>query len=250
MTIDSYLPEEGHVRVHCAECGAEYACQDGLFRMAAEHLRAESEDQWRGEYDEMADEYDASLALQMKWLGVDFEAEQRRLMQALQLEPGMRVLEVSVGTGRNLADIDRGLRGEGCIVGLDISTGMMRVARGRLGGLEVPVGLLEANGAALPFASGEFDAVLHVGGLNTFAYRGRALAEMVRVAAPGAWVVACDEGVPDSMRADSWYETIMQANTLYRERPPVHLVPHSELSGFRMDWGVRNLYYVLRMKKR
>ncbi len=250
MKLQPLLPEEGEAEVCCGECEATYAVHDGLFRMVGEDMSGESDKKWRGEYDQMAEQYDASLKMQMKWLGVDYEAEQQRLVQSLELEPGMKVLEVSVGTGRNLLDVAPALRGEGCIVGLDISTGMLGVARRRLGHLEVPVGLAEANAASLPFASGQFDAVLHVGGLNTFSFKGRALAEMVRVAAPGARVVVCDEGVPESMRNDSWYGTIMEANTLYRERPPVDLVPHSEICEFRVVWVVRNLYYVLQMRKR
>lgn len=248
--MQSYLPQEGDVQLCCGDCGATYAVRDGLFRMISEQQGGDDDEQWRQQYDGMAEDYDNKLRMLVSWLGVNYEREQERLVGALELEPGMNVLEVSVGTGRNLSDVARPLRGEGSIVGLDISRGMLAVARRRLEEMQVPVGLVEGNGASLPFPSGEFDAVLHVGGLNTFSFRGRALAEMVRVAAPGAKVIVCDEGVPESVREDSWYERIMEANTLYRQRPPADLVPHSEICEFRLDWVLRNLYYVLDMRKR
>jgi SAM-dependent methyltransferase len=60
-----------------------------------------------------------------------------------------RVLEVGVGTGRLLAQVDAPVR-----IGLDVAPRMLAVARGR--GLTVVC----ADGAAVPFAAGSFDAVI------------------------------------------------------------------------------------------
>jgi S-adenosylmethionine-diacylgycerolhomoserine-N-methlytransferase len=59
-----------------------------------------------------------------------------RLIRELDARPGMAVLEVGCGTGRNLALIGKTWRGVR-IHGLDISAEMLRSARKRLGGAGV-----------------------------------------------------------------------------------------------------------------
>lgn len=98
---------------------------------------------------------------------------------------GPRVLEVSVGTGANLPHLARHIGPAGEIIGLDLSAGMMKVARERYQRLAVPVRFVRGDACHLPFASDSFDAVFHFGGLNTFGDIPGALREMVRVARPG-----------------------------------------------------------------
>ena len=102
------------------------------------------------------------------------------------------MLEVSIGSGPNLPYLlDRGDVGE--VHGLDISIGQLRRCRAlvRRRGWSVPLYLATAE--ALPFRDDCFDTVLHVGGINFFNDKARAIAEMVRVAKPGAHVVIVDE---------------------------------------------------------
>jgi len=235
--------------VLCVECGGTYSFHNGVPHLLGEEVENPEDEEWQATYDERADQYDANIRRQIERLGINYQAEQDRLMRRLELCPGMRVLEVSVGTGRNLADLANGLGNGGEIWALDLSTGMLRLAAPRAENLAIPVALVRANAAALPFASGAFDAVLHVGGLNTFGLEGRALVEMVRVAKPGAKIVVVDEGMPEGERGDSWYQQVMEANSLFREHPPVHLVPFPELAAFELDWMLRRLFYVMDMRK-
>src|SRR3990172_9246346 len=90
------------------------------------------------------------------------------MVRRLRLRPDDRVLEVSVGTGSNLPLMAETVGRAGRLVGLDISRGMMRQAQGKLRRRRLRADLVEGEAAALPFADGSFDAVLHFGGMNEF----------------------------------------------------------------------------------
>ena len=95
---------------------------------------------------------------------------------------GERALDVGTGTGHYACELARrGLR----VVGCDPSAAMLQEARAK----GAPVTWQEGRAEALPFADGTFDLVLAVTTLEFVEEPQRALAEMVRVAAPGGRVV-------------------------------------------------------------
>ena len=101
---------------------------------------------------------------------------------AAGIAPGKRVLDVACGTGiltRKLATL---LGSSQSIVGLDITPGMLEVAR-RVG---PDIEWKEGSAESLPFADESFDAVVSQFGLMFFPDRVRALREMLRVLAPGS----------------------------------------------------------------
>ena len=103
------------------------------------------------------------------------------LLAAAGVRAGDRVLDVACGTGvlarLALAQVGPG----GSVAGLDVNEGMLRVARRAAPGIEWKQGRAEA----LPFADGEFDAVVCQFGLMFFEDRAAAVREMVRVLRPG-----------------------------------------------------------------
>ena len=64
-----------------------------------------------------------------------------------------------------------------------------RVWRKKAPGLD----LVHANAEALPFRDNCFDIVFHVGGINFFNDKARAIREMLRVAKPGSKIMIADE---------------------------------------------------------
>lgn len=98
------------------------------------------------------------------------------LLDAGGVGAGTRVLDVGTGTGAvALAALERGAR----VVGVDAAGGMVRTALGR--GVDARVAVLPE----LPFADGEFDAVLANFVLNHVGRPRAALAEVRRVLRPG-----------------------------------------------------------------
>jgi ubiquinone/menaquinone biosynthesis C-methylase UbiE len=95
------------------------------------------------------------------------------------------VLEVAIGTGRNLPFYLSGIR----LVGLDLSVGMLALAHHRARELAMRVDLLQGDAQAMPFANAAFDTVVCTLGLSSVSDDRAAVAEMHRVLRPGGRVV-------------------------------------------------------------
>jgi len=79
----------------------------------------------------------------------------------LAARPGETVLEIGFGTGTSLVKLAEAVGAGGRVCGLDLSEGMLRVARRRLGraGLSGRVELQLGDAAGLPYPASTFDAV-------------------------------------------------------------------------------------------
>ena len=82
-------------------------------------------------------------------------------VRRLGVRPGERILEIGIGTGSGLRDLAECAGPSGAAVGVDLSDGMLAVARGRLRGSRpaAPVRLACADAVRLPFRSGWFHVV-------------------------------------------------------------------------------------------
>jgi ubiquinone/menaquinone biosynthesis C-methylase UbiE len=95
------------------------------------------------------------------------------------------VLEIAIGTGRNLPYYPHDRR----LTGIDLTPAMLTLARDRARDLRVAVALLVADAQALPFAAASFDSVVCTLGLNAIPDDRAAVAEMSRVLRPGGRLV-------------------------------------------------------------
>jgi ubiquinone/menaquinone biosynthesis C-methylase UbiE len=95
------------------------------------------------------------------------------------------VLEVAIGTGRNLPYYPHDRR----LTGIDLTPAMLTLARDRARDLRVAVALLVADAQALPFAAASFDSVVCTLGLNAIPDDQAAVAEMYRVLRRGGRLV-------------------------------------------------------------
>jgi ubiquinone/menaquinone biosynthesis C-methylase UbiE len=110
-----------------------------------------------------------------------------------RLEPhGGKVLEVSIGPGVNLPYLVN-RKDVGQIYGLDISTGQINRALSFVRRKGWKVELFLGNAEELPFQDNSFEAVFHIGGINFFNDKQKAINEMIRVAKPGARILIADE---------------------------------------------------------
>ena len=113
--------------------------------------------------------------------GKSFESATRlfvsRLLDAVDIKHGMRVLDLACGTGiaTSLAAA-RGAR----MSGVDFSPAMLKAARQRYPAIE----FREAEAKTLPFEDESFDAVIANFGVNHFDFPLEALAEIRRVLRP------------------------------------------------------------------
>lgn len=110
-------------------------------------------------------------------------------MSDVEVKPEWKVLETSIGTGWNI----KVLPDNAVYFGLDISQGMLRQCQRNKKKWKREIELFQGNAEYLPFKSQTFDSVFHVGGINFFNDRKRAIEEMIRVAKPRTKIVIIDE---------------------------------------------------------
>ena len=99
-----------------------------------------------------------------------------------------RVLEVAIGTGRNLPSYPAGVT----VTGIELSPAMLAVARQRAAGLSRDVDLREGDAEHLSFDDASFDTVVCALSLCTIPSPAAAVGEMRRVLAPGGRLLLLD----------------------------------------------------------
>jgi demethylmenaquinone methyltransferase/2-methoxy-6-polyprenyl-1,4-benzoquinol methylase len=109
------------------------------------------------------------------------------------LKPGMRVLDVAIGTGLVAREALAVLAAHGCVVGLDPSAGMLREARA--GGVTA---LVQGVGERLPFAEGQFDFISIGYALRHVSDLGSVFREFRRVLRPGGIACVLEIARPDN----------------------------------------------------
>lgn len=134
---------------------------------------ASQTDKVRALYDGIAPRYDRALVLMERALFGDGRAW-------VCGRAGGDVLEVAVGTGRNLAFYPAGVR----LTGIDISPAMLEVARRTAASLGVEADLRVGDAQAMDFADASFDTAVITLGLCTIPDHARAIAEAARVLRP------------------------------------------------------------------
>lgn len=134
-------------------------------------------------YDELASGYDRRTALS------DFLFLKRLRRQLLASAHG-RVLEIGIGTGRNLPYYPRDCD----ITGVDISPKMLEAAAHRAAQLGLKVKLLQMDAHELSFPSSSFDTVVSSLSLCTVIDPVKALSEMSRVSVLNGRILLLEHG--------------------------------------------------------
>jgi SAM-dependent methyltransferase len=112
----------------------------------------------------------------------------RHVVEAVELEPGMDVLDVACGTGNATLPAARaGAR----VTGLDFSPALLAIARERASDAMVEVEWIEGDVQAMPFDDASFDRVISTFGHMFAPDHERAAAEMKRVCRPGGAIGVC-----------------------------------------------------------
>lgn len=129
---------------------------------------------------------DKSLSLR------DIGVYKQMMIDLLTIKEGATLLDAGCGTGQDALALAELVGPGGRVVGIDASETMIQEARTRAAETHLPVEYLSANAYQLPFAEKTFDGCQASRLFEHLSEPGRALAEIVRVARPGAWIVATD----------------------------------------------------------
>jgi demethylmenaquinone methyltransferase/2-methoxy-6-polyprenyl-1,4-benzoquinol methylase len=154
----------------------------------------ESEAQRRGFvrklFDQTASDYDRIERTLSLGTGAWYR---RQALLRAGLAPGMRVLDVAIGTGLVAREALAVVGESGQVIGLDPSAGMLHEAR-----TAVPIALVQGLGERLPFAGGQFDFISMGYGLRHVADLGSLFREFRRVLRPAGVACALEIARPDS----------------------------------------------------
>lgn len=176
-------------------------------------------------YDWFSWGYRAFSAIAFAYIGMNEEQARREITDRLEPKGGA-VLEVSIGPGVNLPYLV-GRPDVGALVGLDISAGQLLRCRSFAAHHGIPVQLHLANAEQLPYQDHVFGGVFHIGGINFFNDKKKAIDEMIRVAKPGARILISDETEKGALAYEKFLPRFK--STIGRNRPvitaPIDLVP-------------------------
>ena len=160
-------------------------------------------------FDRIAPRYD--LLNRLMSMGQD-QRWRRRMAALAAVPPRARVLDLATGTG----DVARAVlerHPDARVVGADFALEMLRVGQRKRD--TTPLRFVAADGLALPFPDGRFDAVLHAFLMRNIADIERGFREQWRVLAPGGRIVCLEIVGPPG----GWMRRVYH---LFFER----LVPH------------------------
>jgi ubiquinone/menaquinone biosynthesis C-methylase UbiE len=189
--------------------------------------------------------YDDTQRVFLALKGFDRRAYFESYMSLLEAKPGDSVLETSVGTGLNFKYLPRGVK----LSGLDLSPEMLANCQANLRRWQMDADLYLGNAESLPFTDSSFDVVFHVGGINFFNDRAKAIREMIRVAKPGSLLLIADE---TEKHVKGVYEK-GPGGHLYKNRKqpvsaPIDLVP-PDMQEIHLEIGRTGEWYMLTFRK-
>ena len=161
-------------------------------RSATPQTFSVSDAQRMHQFSRLATIYDSKTKFQEIWLGIS-----RRRRSLLRQYAKGQVLEVGAGTGRNIGLFPENVTS---VVMCDQSPEMVAVMEANYNQLappvhkEIPYEFQCADAEKLPFADNQFDTVIDVFGLCSYAHPLQALTEMNRVCKPGGALLLLEHG--------------------------------------------------------
>lgn len=224
----------------CTGCGATFPVTGGIPVLHRERAVRGADRFMRVLYDGLGALHDPGIRYALPLVQGASEATLRqRIIAWLELERladagdegdrTLKILEVGIGTGANLPFLADALPPdrEALVWGVDLSRTMLArcARRARTSSLDVRLAVADAH--ALPFADGSFDRVFNVGGIGSYGDPRAALAEMARVAKPGAPIVVVDEELDRRARPGLLAHLAFRTVTFnqWRPRAPLDALP-------------------------
>ncbi len=153
----------------------------------------------------------------------------RRLRKRLLQKASGKVLEIAIGTGKNLSYYSKDCQ----ITGADISPAMLEIARQRAYRMGLRITLKVMDGEALDFQDQHFDTVVSTLTLCTFPNPAAALGEMARVCRAEGRILLLEHGRSDREWLGRWQDRRADRHAerlgCHWNRKPLELVGQAEL---------------------
>ena len=178
-----------------------------------------------------------------------FAAVHQRAIESIGArDERLRILDVSTGSCNSLykhgwMSLNAGY------TAIDLSQTMLSRGQDLMAKRGIPIDLLLGDALDLPFQSDTFDVVLNYGAVNGTTDPRKALAEMTRVAKPGALLLFLDEQMyANASRIErSYFHKVLSSHNVIHHCP-VELLP-ADLEDVRVA-QVYEFYYICTARKR
>jgi ubiquinone/menaquinone biosynthesis C-methylase UbiE/uncharacterized protein YbaR (Trm112 family) len=233
---------------HCSTCQKEYPVVGGIPHFIQPEKLTGLNKRFAGMYDWFSWGYRAFSKIAFAYIGMSEEEARREITDRLEPKGG-RLLEVSIGPGVNLPYLVR-RPDVGEIFGLDISPGQLYRCREYIAHRGWDVQLQLGNAEQLPYQDNSFNGVFHLGGINFFNDKKKAIEEMIRVAKPGTRILICDENEKGARAYERFLPSFKQAAGKQRPAvvPPVDLLP-PEMQEVRLFEVWKGWMYCIEFRK-
>jgi ubiquinone/menaquinone biosynthesis C-methylase UbiE/uncharacterized protein YbaR (Trm112 family) len=230
LTSVSLVSGDGY---HCSNCQKDYPVVGGIPHFIQLEKLTGWNKRFAGMYDWFSWGYRAFSKVAFAYIGMSEEQARREITDRLEPKGG-RVLEVSIGPGVNLPYLV-GRSDVGEIFGLDISQGQLNRCREYIAHKGWNIQLQLGNAEQLPYQDNSFDGVFHIGGINFFNDKKKAIEEMIRVAKPGTRILICDENEKGARAYERFLPSFKRVAGKQRPTvvPPIDLLP-SEMQEVRL----------------
>jgi len=153
----------------------------------------------------------------------------KSIAELIEVKGSDRVLETSIGTGMEIKNLlNYGKKAD--YFGMDISYGMLSKCRRNANKWNTDIKLVQGNAETVPFKDEAFDMVFHIGGINFFNNKAKAIEEMIRVAKPGANIYIGDETIKQIEKQPKIISYFYQKPDPETYEPPVKYIPEEMLN--------------------
>jgi ubiquinone/menaquinone biosynthesis C-methylase UbiE len=210
---------------HCSTCQKDYPVVSGIPHFIQQEKLTGWNKRFAGMYDWFSWGYRSFSKIAFAYIGMSEEQARQEITDRLEPKGG-RILEVSIGPGVNLPYLVR-RPDVGEIFGLDISPGQLSRCREYVAHRGWDIQLQLGNAEQLPYQDNSFEGVFHLGGINFFNNKKKAIEEMIRVAKPGTRILICDENEKGAQAYERFLPSFKRVAGKQRPAviPPVDLLP-------------------------
>jgi short-subunit dehydrogenase/uncharacterized protein YbaR (Trm112 family)/SAM-dependent methyltransferase len=232
----------------CSHCNKEYPIIDGIPRFIQYEELTGFNRSFAHLYDWFSHIYRLYSRVAFAFIGMTEDQGRHEILDRLEPKGG-RVLEISIGPGVNLPYLV-GAPGVSEVYGLDISLGQLKGCRSIIQSKGWYVDLFLGNAEELPFKDETFESVFHIGGINFFNDKKKAIEEMIRVAKPGTRIVIVDETERGARSYERTLPGFKRSFEGVRESisTPVDLVP-PDMEDIRLGTVWQGWFYCLEFRK-
>ena len=219
--VDENNQETHCSRLKCRSCNGEYPVETGIPNFF-KHTAGPSHSKRYEVMDSLYLKFYTPVTNLLFLACGGVENARNEVLDRLDIPDHACILETGIGTGDNLPFLMK-KNGNSCFYGIDINQNLLERCASNCRKRKISVELFRCDAHLLPFKDHVFDTVFHLGAMNNFFDKKKAIQEMIRVAKPGTKIVIADE----SEKGARFFRLFTGQNE--KVIPPVDLVPPSML---------------------